>query len=251
MSRQYDSLYISPHLDDVAFSCAGQIYQQTSAGQRALIITLTTADPPASPPSEFSRLLHERWQLGPETAAGRRAEDVAACQLIGADYLHWPILDCIYRLDPLTGQALYPTRDDIFGPVQPADSSLVAEVVGRLAALPPVGRVIAPLAVGHHVDHQLARTAAEQWRGSDLWYYEEYPYAQLPGALDAVIGDGQDWLAEVVPLSAEALRAKLGAFECYASQLSSFFASRADLEEQVGGYVGRVGGERLWRHRPR
>jgi LmbE family N-acetylglucosaminyl deacetylase len=243
----YDALYLSPHLDDVAFSCAGQIYQQTLAGAAVLVVTLTTGDPPAEPPSEFARLLHERWELGAAVAAGRRAEDVAACQVIGADYLHWGLLDCIYRVDPDSGRALYPSRDAIFGDVHPAEAPLVAALAGRLAGLPPAGRVVAPLAVGHHVDHQLARAAAERWLGPELWYYEDYPYAQIPGALEEGMAGGEGWQAEIVPISPEALAAKFQAFACYRSQISSFFNSQADLEQQVGAYVYAVGGERLWR----
>jgi LmbE family N-acetylglucosaminyl deacetylase len=171
MLSYYNTLYLSPHLDDATLSCGGQIHQQTAAGRPVLIVTITAGDPPAVPPSEFAQLLHDRWQLAGEVVAGRRAEDAAACRRLGADYLHWDISDCIYRVDPATGAALYPSVEAIFGPVHPAEAPLVAVLARRMATLPPCGRVIAPLAIGCHVDHQLVRAAAEQWQGNALTYY--------------------------------------------------------------------------------
>jgi hypothetical protein len=110
--------------------------------------------------------------------------------------------------------------------------------------------VFAPLAVGHHVDHLLTKQAAEACFGvNGLAYYEDYPYAQKPGALDTVIPQGAPgWQPQVIALSPEALQAKFKAILAYRSQLSTFFVDRADLERQVGGYAAAVGGERVWRY---
>ncbi|HXF63595.1 MAG TPA: PIG-L family deacetylase, partial [Caldilineaceae bacterium] len=196
----YEAIYLSPHLDDVALSCGGQIFQQTQAGARLLIVTVMAGDPPAAV-SGYARSLHERWAVEEATAA-RRAEDLAACRILGAEPLHWPIPDCIYRCHPLTGKPFYLSDDDLFGEAAAEEAGLAAELAERLAALPPHGRLVAPLAVGHHVDHQLVRQAAELACGPErLLYYEDYPYAQLPGKLAHVVGDGSGWQAEVVRLT--------------------------------------------------
>jgi LmbE family N-acetylglucosaminyl deacetylase len=245
--RRYDTIYLSPHLDDAALSCGGQIHQQTAAGRPILIVTITAGDPPAVPPSSFAQLLHDRWQLAGEVVAGRRAEDIAASQRLGADYLHWDVLDCIYRVDPDSGAALYPSVEAIFGPVHPAEIPLVTALAQRLAALPPCRQIIAPLAVGRHVDHQLVRAAAEQWQGNALTYYEDYPYVQQPGALaEAAAFTPAEWRAITIPLSPADLQAKYDAVTCFRSQLSTFFADPADLERQIGAYATAIGGERLW-----
>ena len=98
--------------------------------------------------------------------AARRAEDIAACQILGADWLHLTVPDCIYRFDPQSGSPLYQSDPDIFGDVHVAESGLVQALVARLRSLPPAEQVIAPLTVGHHVDHLLTRNAAEEvWDG--------------------------------------------------------------------------------------
>jgi LmbE family N-acetylglucosaminyl deacetylase len=273
----YQVIYLSPHLDDVVFSCGGQIYRQTSAGMAVLVVTVAAGDPPAVAPSEFVQLLHERWQLTEvaevegkgaiaTACAGRRNEDALACRILGADYVHWDFLDCIYRLHPETEEPLYQTRDDIFGDVHPADE-LAGQLRRQMAALPAHQQLFVPLTAGHHVDHQLTRAAAEQCFGTtNLLYYEDYPYVLDRTALDAVLdaNDRGQWEPQVMKFSEAALEAKVAAVLAYESQLSSFFTDHHDVEVQIKAHARRVleesaeaagdtvitpaGAERIWQH---
>ena len=247
-ATSYTAIYLAPHLDDAALSCGGQIARLTRAGQRVLIVTVMAGDPPTDTENDYIRSLHARWELERDATAQRRAEDIVACAHLGADHLHWPIADCIYRLDPATGQPLYVSDDDIFGDVHPAEQPLVAEIAGLLRTLPAAGQVYAPLTIGHHVDHLLVTEAAQLAFGDDLRFYEDYPYAQQAGKLAAVIGDPPaGWAPAVIDLDARDLQAKIEAILAFRSQLSTFFTDRGDLERQVTGYAELVGGERLWR----
>ncbi|HHY58778.1 MAG TPA: PIG-L family deacetylase [Chloroflexi bacterium] len=249
LTRFYDAIYLAPHLDDAALSCGGQIANRTRAGQRVLIVTVMAGDPPTDAENDYIRSLHARWELERDVVAQRRAEDIAACALLGADYLHWSIPDCIYRLNPADGAPMYLSDDDIFGDVHPAEQPLVAAIARQLAALPAHGQCYAPLTVGHHVDHLLVAAAARLALGARLLYYEDYPYAQQPGKLAAVIGDPPTgWRPTVVPLTDADLAAKIEAILAFRSQLSTFFTDRADLERQVKGYAALVSGERVWRN---
>ncbi len=248
-SPTYSRLYLSPHLDDAVLSCGGQIHRATRRGERVLVVTVMAGDPPRAQLSDYAHRLHARWELEREATAARRTEDRAACALLGAEALHLDIPDCIYRSDPLTEAPLYTSDPDIFGPVHPADRALLAELIPRLATLPSAQEVLVPLTVGHHVDHVLVREAAEAVWGQRIWYYEDYPYAQEPGALEAALGDPKAWIPRTVPLREEDLQARIQAILAYRSQLSTFFTDRADLERQVRAYTARVGGERLWRRR--
>jgi len=249
MTNQYDAIYLSPHLDDAALSCGGQIFQAAAVGQRILILTIMAGDPPGSVQSGYADMLHERWQLGADVVAQRRVEDMAACHILGADYRHWAVPDCIYRTDA-ENKPLYEDWAQITGSIHPADKPLVRELAERLAQLPPHGRIIAPLTVGKHVDHQIVRQAAEMVFGNYLFYYEDYPYAQIPGALAEIIPpESPEWTAVTIPLSAAALPVKAKAIEAYVSQVSTFFNGRDDLLRQITSYAQSIGGERLWRKR--
>jgi LmbE family N-acetylglucosaminyl deacetylase len=250
----YDWIYCSPHLDDVALSCGGQIFAATQAGARVLIVTITAGDPVA-PVSDYAASLHSRWELVDATAA-RRAEDLAASAILGADALHWHVPDCIYRVDA-EGNPFYVSDGDIFGAVAPAEMGLVDELAAQMRALPPARQVVIPLAVGMHVDHQLTRLAAESaFDPGTYLYYEDYPYSQQEGKLAQVIAPvcaqerGFRWVAEVVALDERALAAKYAAVAAFRSQLSTFFRDQTDLENQIGGYASAIGGERRWRRAP-
>jgi LmbE family N-acetylglucosaminyl deacetylase len=245
----YDWIYLSPHLDDAALSCGGQIYAASQRGERVLIVTITAGDPVA-PVSDYAARLHTRWELVDATEA-RRQEDFAASAILGAQALHWSVPDCIYRVDS-KGTPFYLSDADIFGAVARAEMALADELVAQMRALPCARQVLAPLAVGQHVDHQLTRLAAEAAFGKEaLLYYEDYPYAQQPGKLAQVINSGDRcWVAKVVAFDARALAAKCAAVAAFRSQVSTFFRDQADLESQVGGYVSAIGGERRWRRLP-
>lgn len=252
MQPFYDAIYLSPHLDDVTLSCGGQVFQQTRAGKRVLIVTITAGDPPASAVSDYAQSLHTRWELVTDAVTVRRAEDRAANELLGADTVHWSLPDCIYRYHPITGAPFYVSDPDIFGDVHPAELPLVATLSAQMAALPPHQQLYVPLTIGHHVDHQLTRTAAERaFAPSTLAYYEDYPYAQQPDALVGVIpADRAGWQATVIALEEGAIQAKIAAIAAFQSQFSTFFKDRADLETQIRTFTKQTGGERVWRTTP-
>lgn len=250
MQTHYDTIYLSPHLDDATLSCGGQIYEQTSQGQAVLVVTVMAGDPSGGV-SDYAQSLQERWELPADAGAGRRAEDLAACRILGVDALHWNIPDCIYRTDPETGDPLYLSDDDIFADVHPAESTLVDAVADLLGTLPACERVVAPLTVGHHVDHLIVRAAAEEACDSRLFYYEDYPYAQERDKLaQAVAAEPNALEPMVVAVGDDALAAKIEAILAYRSQLSTFWNDRQDLEAQILGYARQIGGERLWRPEP-
>jgi LmbE family N-acetylglucosaminyl deacetylase len=247
MKSSYDALYLSPHLDDAILSCGGQIFQIGQAGGSVLIVSIMAGDAPAGGLSDFAQSLHDRWELASNASAIRREEDRAACQILGADYYHLDLLDCIYRQDPASGVALYDSEDSLFGALHPAEEALAGTLADTLAQLPDSEHVFAPLTAGHHVDHQFTRLAAEIWKqNSTLIYYEEYPYALSDNAMPVGVDDEAAWRALIVALTGEALAARIEAITCYRSQLSTFFRDHDDLTRSVSNYVQEVGGERLW-----
>ncbi|GIK56567.1 MAG: PIG-L family deacetylase [Chloroflexi bacterium] len=244
------TIYLSPHLDDVALSCGGQIAQQTAVGQHILIVTIMAGDPAAVGFSDYAQELHGRWQLAHDAVAARRAEDANACAILRAAYQHWHIPDCIYRVGA-DGRPLYTNWGEITGAIQLAEEVLVEKLAAQFATLPPSPQVCAPLAVGNHVDHQIVRRAAELCFGGDLMYYEDYPYAREPEAVTAVLSpDSSAWHSQTIPLTAADIAIKIEAIAAYTSQLSTFFNGRADLAQQMQHHANIVGGERIWQHRP-
>lgn len=243
-------MIISPHLDDAALSCGGQIYMLTESGRQVLIITLMAGDAQESQISEYAQGLHLRWELDQDAAERRRREDEQAAKILGAETFHLPFPDCIYRGDPESGKHFYRSDEAIFSNVHALETGLIQEISSYMAALPGADRCLAPFGIGNHVDHQIARRAAEMAFGDKLFYYEEYPYAAEPTPKNALQAkDVADWEEFIIPLTEEALKVKIEAIAAYQSQLSTFFTDRFDLEQQVTAFVKMTGGERLFRRK--
>ncbi len=244
----YDTIYISPHFDDAVCSCGGQIFQQTQRGEKVLVVTVAAGEPQTEIRSTFAEFQHHNWGLDAgEVVARRRAEDVAACQRLGADYLHWSLPDAIYRLHPHHEEPLYTSNESIFGVLHSAEEALEQELSLFFSHLPHSRRVAAPLSAGNHVDHQITRAAAERVWGSALLYYEDFPYVQRnPKEVARLLQPARTWRSYLVTLSHADLLARLEAMAAYRSQIGSLFNDAGSMEAAVRSHVARTGGERLW-----
>ena len=156
-------IYLSPHFDDVAFSCGGLIWEQTGLGEKVSIWTICACEPPPGSISEYAQSLHKRWETGPEAVAARRAEDLKSSRLMGASSRNFPIPDAIYRSSRVDGRSLYTADADLFTELNREEDYLVESLrIDLEQALPQECKLVCPLALGGHVDHRLTRSAAEK-----------------------------------------------------------------------------------------
>lgn len=249
-------VYLSPHLDDAALSCGGLIHQQVQRGMRPLVITCFAGIPDYDALSPFASEQHCAWGKPYNPIGQRRREDARALTYLGCEYEHWAYLDCIYRRHSTSGEFLYESEAAIFGDLRNNDQGLIDELEARLrVSLPVAGaRLYSPLAVGHHVDHQLVLQAAVrlQDHGYSVQYYEDYPYAHSSTNLAEALSG---WAVPPVPnihmLDGKDLQAKISAILLYGSQLSVLFGDEASMVAKVTSYALAVGagqacGERYW-----
>jgi LmbE family N-acetylglucosaminyl deacetylase len=253
-------VYLAPHLDDAALSCGGTIHARRAKGEPVLVITLLAGQFAGRELSPLAAHIHAECGMLPQMVTTRRAEDLAALSLLDAQVLHLDFLDAIYRTAP-EGRWLYGQLVDLFGAPDPADPLTgqgVKKVAEQLAGLlPPPGQatLYAPLAVGRHVDHQIIHAVAQRLAagGQRLVFYEDYPYAEAPGATAAALeaaGAG-DWPVEIVPLDAADLAAKVSALAYYRSQFASLFGSAEAMPSRVWAFAATRApqvplAERLW-----
>jgi LmbE family N-acetylglucosaminyl deacetylase len=237
-------IYLSPHLDDAVYSCGGLIWEQVQAGEKVAVWTVCAGDPPPGPLSPFAESLHARWGFGREATHLRREEDRLACSLLGAAPRHFSIPDCIYRRSPVDGTAVYTTEAEIFGPLHPEESGLVDGFTQELQQMPEGANLACPLGLGGHVDHRLARAAAEG-SGRPLWFYADYPYVLEHGR--ELVKETAGMQAAVFPISERGLRTWEEAIAAYPSQVSTFWTDMQKMRERLRAYQGWAGGVRFWR----
>lgn len=145
--------YLSPHPDDVALSCAGSVLADVAAGASVTLVSVFVSG---------------------EAAATRRAEDEEAARALGCKYLSLDLFEAPDRPE-IRGSL------GLFMPYGPAHLGITSEVVARLRWHISAGaRLVAPLAIGGHIDHRIVHEAARALAfdlGLSLAYFEDLPYS--------------------------------------------------------------------------
>lgn len=267
----YYHIVLSPHYDDMALSIGATMARIASAGREVLDLIVFGTDPAGIPLHDFARHHHDAWGVSAsEAIASRRREEEAAVAILGATFGNLPFHDAIYRGDH------YTSDEALFGAPAIAESDLpqaiatAAAAVARSMAGPehrPDDRRVrfyAPLAIGHHVDHQLVFQAAITLSvlGYVVWMYEDLPYSMIGS-------NRMDRLAEIeasriavepaaaVPVDTSWTR-KMEAVFAYPSQLETVFSNYAGVAatptaigQALSAYHAQIGGgdrvERFWR----
>jgi len=274
-------LFLSPHLDDVALSCAGAMFRLVNSGQKVTAVTVFTADVNETHPLSWLAQRNQRaWGLPKHPFAIRCEEDQRAMQLIGAAAQYLGLLDVIYRLGK-DGRPLY--QKTVLGiPIHEDDLQIHFPVlVEKFRQLnknfePDNLIIFCPLGVGGHVDHALVRQAAEEvWLPENLIYYEDFPYAGRPGVMQTWLGENnQIWSTHLLKLSEQEIKVRIASVSCYTSQIRGLFPSTPErmmeivqarigfmkslqippnllstlrrTEDFIHNYIHQAGGERYW-----
>ncbi len=248
ITTTYRHIFLSPHFDDVVYSCGGTLGVQVSCGLRPLIITVFGGVPPANLAlSPLATRMHREMGADLTKGAGdiveqRRKEDAAACDYLEVDYLWLDYLDAIYR-----GTPAYYTQEErlIGGDVNTADLEIDRQFAQDLLALQdrlPDAAWYAPLGIGRHVDHQIVCSAADRLvqRGAKVYFYEDFPYVLQTGALDARKQElGISFEPRLVEMS-EMVQIRAAASEIYASQITVNFANREALGRSMESYTHNI-----------
>ena len=219
------ALFLSPHLDDVAFSCGGTLVKLAAAGWRCVLATAFTRSVPN--PTGFALKCQTDKGLSPEIdyLAVRRAEDAEFGRVVGAAEVLW--LD--FPEAPHRG---YELPAELFAGVKPGDDIAVALAV-RLRdlwrELSP-DWTFAPQGLGRHADHlQLIAAVTATVPADAVTWYRDTPYAlrEPPGPADFGVSLGGH------------LATKLDGCAAYRTQLGFQFGGEAAMREALAGFARR------------
>ncbi len=229
------ALFISPHLDDVAFSCGGLAAVLVDRGWRTVLATVFTRS--VVPATGFALACQLDKGLPPDIdyMALRREEDAVAGAILGFSSIRW--LDLLEA--PHRG---YHSAPALFGPVHAEDAvgvNLIALLMELSAELQP-DLLLAPQGLGNHVDHQQVAAAAMRSLPLDrTGFYRDTPYAMRQPDAEPLpfLPRGEP---STVPIAA-ALDRKIAAAQAYASQAGLQFGGADALGKALGGFALREG----------
>jgi LmbE family N-acetylglucosaminyl deacetylase len=216
------ALFVSPHLDDVAFSCGGTLAALKAKGWTVGLVTVFTRSVPG--PRGFALQCQTSKGLGPEVdyMALRREEDRAFATHLGVDHLAWGDLEEAPHRGYDSAQALFqpPRQDDAI------EEAVARSLKPLLWELKP-DRVFVPQALGSHVDHvQVVRAVKGLGIPANrVLYYRDTPYAlrQPEAPPDAAVPPGLKPLAMDIT---EHLARKVEGCACYGTQLGFQFGGK-------------------------
>jgi len=219
------ALFVSPHLDDVAFSCGGTFATLAQAGWQCVLLTVFTRS--VSHPTGFALACQTDKGLGPEVdyLALRRAEDIEAARHLGASAVRW--LDL-----PEAPHRGYHSPPALFADLLPADtigSELTTLLAATLAETSPQ-LVFAPQGFGLHVDHRQVMQAVQATvpAAVPVLWYRDTPYIIRQPDAPAAPELPADLTEVALPLTEATLAAKVAASQAYASQIGFQFG---DVEQ--------------------
>jgi LmbE family N-acetylglucosaminyl deacetylase len=225
---------VSPHLDDAVFSAGGTLAVLAAEGWRVRVVTCFTASVADPSPFALSTQLDKGLGADVDYMALRRAEDAAALALLGAEPVHLPLPEAPHRG--------YVNAADLFAG-QHADDAIAGRLHEALApCLRDADLVLAPQAIGDHVDHRVVADVVTDLAPFALWWRDTPYVLRRPDAQPwRSVPDGAEHAVDVGPY----LVTKAAAARCYATQVGFQFgaADRVadDLETLARKEAERVG----------
>ena len=219
------ALFLSPHLDDVAFSCGGTFARLAAEGWRAVLCTIFTKS--VINPTGFALAcqLDKGLPNGVDYMKLRRAEDFRAAEILGAA----TILHLDFAEAPHRG---YESAPKLFAGVIADDEiwRAIAEKFSSLNELFQPEIIFAPQGLGNHVDHlQTIRAALDVFPPEKTFWYRDTPYAiRQPDAVqsDLLAAEMTETFGDVEAY----LEQKIRACAAYETQINFQFGGAESLK---------------------
>ena len=223
------ALLISPHLDDVAFSCAATALHLLNGGWQVQLVTIFTASVPD--PQGFALACQLDKGLAPDAdyMALRRAEDAEFCRILGLEnYAHWEFAEAPHRG--------YHSAPDLFGGIHDGDE-VWRDIAAKLGEIATPNTVFAPQGLGNHVDHlqTIRAVRARGWDAQTFWY-RDTPYAirQPDAAASKLLPENRS--GGFVAFDEVALERKIAGCCAYATQLDFQFGGAQGVASQLAAF---------------
>jgi LmbE family N-acetylglucosaminyl deacetylase len=225
------ALFISPHLDDVAFSCGGTFAKLASENWRTILCTIFTKS--VLNPKNFALRCQTDKNLSPaiDYMKLRRSEDYQAAEILNAaEVLHLNFLEAPHRG--------YESAPELFAGVKEGDEIWrpVTEHLDLLREIHQPDLVFAPQGLGNHADHlQTIRAVREVFPAEKAFWYRDTPYSiRQPYATesDLLPSEAAKTFCDIEPY----LDLKIAASTAYQSQINFQFGGAESLKTQLQAF---------------
>ncbi len=225
------ALFISPHLDDVVFSCGGTLAKLADENWRTILCTVFTKSVMNTKGFALACQLDKNLAATVDYMKLRREEDCRAARILGAaEVLHLNFLEAPHRG--------YESAPELFAGVKTGDEiwRSVAEHLDLLNEIHQPELIFAPQGLGNHCDHlQTIRAVCEVISSEKIFWYRDTPYAiRQPDAPASNLLPNN--LIENYYDIEKSLPRKIAAGAAYESQINFQFGSVEKLTTQLQSF---------------
>lgn len=226
------ALFVSPHLDDVAFSCGGTLARIANKGWCTILATVFTRSVPNPEGFALRCQLDKGLPADVDYMALRREEDREFAERSGVHELVW-------LNHPEAPHRGYGSPPALFGDAPEGDGiwESVSRDLEKLITKYKPEVIFLPQALGGHVDHlQVIRAAAEFVPAEKSLWYRDAPYAiRKPESQPSpLLPRG---LVEIGLGVACSLETKLDACAAYSTQLGFQFGGEKEMRETLARFA--------------
>ncbi len=223
------ALFLSPHLDDVAFSCSATLIQLLETGWDIQLVTIFTAS--VENPRGFALRCQTDKGIAPDVdyMALRRAEDAEFCRIAGVENTsYWEFPEAPHRG--------YDSAPELFAGMKTGDE-IWRDIADRLRDLGEFDLIFAPQGLGNHVDHlQLIRAVSEAGLAPQTRWYCDTPYAirQTDALHSALLPPDLD--ETFVPFGMRVIAQKVAGCCAYESQIGFQFGGAIEVARKLADF---------------
>ena len=225
------ALFISPHLDDVVFSCGGTLAKLADENRRTILCTIFTKSVLNPKGFALACQLDKNLPADVDYMKLRRAEDFQAAKILNtSEVLHLNFPEAPHRG--------YESAPELFAGVTSGDDvwKPVAEHLALLDEIHQPEIVFAPQGLGNHADHlQTIRAVLNSFSLEKIRWYRDTPYAirqsdappseLLPTGLFSFYSEIEAYLPQ-----------KIAACAAYRSQIDFQFGSFAQIKPTLENF---------------
>lgn len=218
------ALFISPHLDDVVFSCGGTLAKMSAEGWYTILCTIFTKSIDNPQGFALACQLDKNLPGDIDYMKLRRAEDNAAAR-------HLNVSEILHLNFPEAPHRGYNSAPELFAGVLAGDD-IWRKVVEHLALLDEIHQpeiVFAPQGLGNHCDHLQTIDAVLNVfdTGKTVWYYDTPYVIRQPNAqtYSKIPLNLTEEITDISPY----LQMKIEACAKYETQINFQFGGQEDL----------------------
>lgn len=174
-------IVVSPHLDDAVLSMGSLISNLASEGKDLEVISVFTDSSSITSPSIQIILMRAGFKDASDYFKARHREDKNALGFLGVKKINnLGFIDAAWRKTK-TDKPVYPNNQ--LADISPLDEEIIQKLDSFFldyAKKYPDAIFFAPLALGNHADHQIARNSLHK-NAPNVIFYADFPYSATHG----------------------------------------------------------------------